>query len=556
MGKDIEVTIPDIGGATDVEVIEILVNEGQTIKPDDSLLTLESDKASMEIPATISGTITKLCVAVGDKVSEGDLILKVQALDEKKVDESSQPNDDQSNQPNDVLENNSAATTAHKTTPASSSTADEHTKSLVKQVLVPDIGGATEVEVIELLVAVGDSIAKEQAIVTLEGDKATMDIPAPFAGIVEDLIVKVGDKVAEKSLLLTLKVDEPANLNVENHSLSNHQDTDNTTKVSQALEQNVPSTNDAPLSTAQDSLENLEATKIFAGPAVRRMARELGVNLSVVKGTGRKSRITTRDVQTFIKQKLNEPSQHSWQLPEAVSIDFSQFGHIKTEPLNKIKRLTGSNLHRAWLTVPHVTQFDEADITELEAFRQAKNPKLIHDNVKLTMLAFVVRIVYQALVKFPQFNASLDSTQENLILKHYYNIGIAVDTPNGLVVPVIKNVDTLSIIEIARQMDKLSQKARSKALLPADMSGGCFTISSLGGIGGTAFTPIVNHPEVAILGLSRAQIKPIYQDKTFEPKLMLPLSLSYDHRVIDGAQAARFTQYIATALTDIRNILL
>lgn len=416
------------------------------------------------------------------------------------------------------------------------------------EIKVPDIGGAAQVDVIEILVKEGDVIAVDTPLVTLESDKASMEIPSPAAGIVRLLKVKLGDKVSQDDVLLLLEsnaaVIESTPVATETAVIA-----EAATPMVREPESNVP----APITVCED--DNPASELVSAGPAARRLARALGVCLTDIQGSGRKSRVSKEDIERYVKQKLQAVSQNSGvSVPAVPTVDFSKFGAIDIKPLSKIKRLTGVNVHRAWVSIPHVTQFDEADITDLEAFRKDESPRI--SGYKLTILAFVCKVVSQALRVFPQFNASLDGSGENLIYKQYVNIGIAVETPNGLVVPVIKAVDTLSIGDIAQEMARLSTKAREKGLMPADMSGGCFTISSLGGIGGTAFTPIVNAPEVAILGLSRSSMKPVYQNGQFVPRLLLPLSLSYDHRVIDGAEAARFSRYISDALSDIRRILL
>lgn len=416
---------------------------------------------------------------------------------------------------------------------------------------IPDIGGASGVDVIEILVKKGDKVAKDDSLVTLESDKASMEIPSPEAGVVDEIKLKIGDKVSEGDEILILiatesdksvKTDEEKEVKKENIEVVEKKVEPEIIRQNEELKKIEPQKNDF-------------LSKVYAGPAVRRLAFELGVNLEEISGSGRKDRVTKEDLQQYVKAKISTAG-NGFSVPRAASIDFSQFGGIETKPLNKIKRLTGANVHRSWITIPHVTQFDEADITDLEAFRKSEAEQAAKEGIKLTMLAFVCKVVSQALIQFPQFNASLDSTGENLIYKKYINIGIAVETPNGLVVPVIKNVNHLSILEIAKEMGRLSTKAREKGLMPNDMNGGCFTISSLGGIGGTAFTPIVNSPEVAILGLSRSQIKPIYISSEFKPRLMLPLSLSYDHRVIDGAEGARFARFLANYLADIRKLLL
>ncbi|WP_133129642.1 dihydrolipoyllysine-residue acetyltransferase [Legionella yabuuchiae] len=551
MADDNKITVPDIGGATDVDVIEILVKSGDEISKDTPLITLESDKASMDIPSPKAGTVKSIELNAGDKVSEGDLILILEDEErassekkkEKKKDET-QHEDTKSDQKPSEVKNERASQAKTK-----------------EEIKVPDIGGATQVEVIEVFVSKGDKLSKDDSIITLESDKASMEIPCPKEGVVQDVKVKVGDKVSEGDLILVLETSESIAEETESKEKqpqrkaeSEQEETD--VKALKKPEKQVPGEPSKSFALPSESFTEA-GTSVFAGPAVRRLARELGVHLKQVKGSGRKSRITKEDVHEYVKARLQDKSAASGlALPPAPSIDFSKFGEVETKPLNKIKRLTGENVHRAWLTIPHVTQFDEADITELEVFRKQEAEAAKEAGYKLTLLAFVCKTVSKALAQFPQFNTSLDPGGEQLIYKKYCNIGVAVETPNGLVVPVIKEVDKLSVSDIAKEMSRLSTKAREKGLMPADMSGGCFTISSLGGIGGTAFTPIVNSPEVAILGLSRSIMKPVYRNKQFEPRLMLPLSLSYDHRVIDGAEAARFTRYLADSLEDIRKILL
>lgn len=427
--------------------------------------------------------------------------------------------------------------------------------SLEQEIKVPDIGGAANVDVIEILVKEGDTITKDSSLVTLESDKASMEIPSPVSGIVKSLRIKLGDKVSEGDVILIASLEqsveekksESVSIEAAAQSLQPLPE-----KHSEKIEAPSIAKPDVP---APSETSSPVGGEVFAGPAVRRLAHQLGVNLAEVTGSGRKARISKEDVEAYVKQRLAEPRGGLAVTPMS-TIDFSQFGEIEKKPLNKIKRLTGVNVHRSWVTIPHVTQFDEADITELEAFRVQENQSAQANGYKLTILAFVCKVVSKALSVYPSFNASLDERAEHLIYKKYVNIGIAVETPNGLVVPVIRDVNRLSVGEIALEMARLSKKAREKGLMPNDMSGGCFTISSLGGIGGTAFTPIVNAPEVAILGLSKSVIKPVYQNGSFEPRLMLPLSLSYDHRVIDGAEAARFTRFIGECLNDVRRILL
>lgn len=530
MAHEIEVKIPDIGGSAQVDVIEILVQVGEEISIDTPLVTLESDKASMEIPSPIAGKVTKMGLKVGDKVSEGDVILLViaDAAEEAPKEE--------------IKPSESKPEPAKTQEPVTTSTTQD------VEVKVPDIGGSAKVDVIEVMVKAGDQITVDTPLVTLESDKASMEIPSPVSGTVVKMSLKVGDKVSEGDIILiatttsqTVAASKPVETVVESQPVA---------APAKPVAESAP-----PQPTSVDN--SSASALIAAGPAVRRMARELGVSLADVQGTGRKARVTKEDIQNFVKTRLSEkPVSGSFAVPANPVVDFTQFGDVETKPLSKIKKLTGVNVHRSWITIPHVTQFDSADITDIEAFRKAESNHAKDKGYKLTLLAFVCAVVSKALREFPQFNASLDATGANLIYKKYCNIGIAVETPNGLVVPVIKNVDKLSVAEIATEMTRLSSKARDKGLMPADMSGGCFTISSLGGIGGTAFTPIVNSPEVAILGLSRSEIKPVYESGAFQPKLMLPLSLSYDHRVIDGAEAARFTRFICDCLSDIRRILL
>lgn len=432
--------------------------------------------------------------------------------------------------------------------------------STLKDVIVPDIGGAKDVDVIEILVKPGDKVAKEASLITLESDKATMEIPAPFAGVVKNIAVKIGDKVAQGHLILSMETSDSSS-------------GDEKTAESNKTESPAPQPTPTPTATPEKSSQTKAAEKVspppaaekvaqenqadaHASPAIRRFARELGVDLRSISATGPKNRILKEDILTYVKAQLSKTSVGGITISNPPSIDFSQFGDIETKPLNKIKKLTGTHVHRSWITVPHVTQFGEADITDLENFREQQKAQTEKQGYKLTPLVFIMKAVVAGLKKYPQFNASLDASGEQLILKKYVHIGVAVDTPNGLVVPVIRDVDRKGLQELAVELAQISAKAREKGLSPTDMQGSCFTISSLGGIGGTAFTPIVNMPDVAILGVSKASIKPIYQENEFVPRLMLPLSLSYDHRVIDGADGARFMVYLAERLSDIRTLLL
>ncbi len=433
--------------------------------------------------------------------------------------------------------------------------------SELKEIRVPDIGDFNSVEVIEVLVAPGDVIAPEDSLITLESDKANMEIPAPEGGVVREVRVKVGDRIAEGSPILILEpVLEEAVPEVQKKistapvtlSAAGQVATLSADTQSSPLAQIPPVQRPSP--TAHWHEEHFR--KAHASPAIRHFARELGVDLSAVHGSGPKGRILQDDIKTFIKQALTSGSSGSLGVASMPEVDFSQFGEIEHQPLTRINRLTGKNLHRNWVTIPHITQFDEADITDLEAFRKQMVKEYAAKGVKITLLAFLMKAIVSALREYPRFNASLDPSGEQLIIKQYFHIGIAVDTAAGLVVPVIRYVDRKSLVDLATELAEVSKKARDRQLRPVDLQGGCFSISSLGGIGGTAFTPIINAPEVAILGVSRARWQPVYQDGKFAPRLMLPLSLSYDHRVIDGALGARFTTFLSKLLSDTRRMLL
>ena len=441
----------------------------------------------------------------------------------------------------------------------------------IQQVLVPDIGNFDSVDVIEVLVKEGDSVAKDDSLITLESDKASMDIPAPFGGVVKSISIKVGDKAAQGDLILTLDAAEDsapaekpaapaAAAPVEEKPVAAIAVPEPTRPAPEVPKVIQPQATPNPIG-ASAVADNGKAA--HASPSVRKFARELGVNLKLVRGTGPKNRITQEDVQAYVKGELAKPRSENMggsglsTLPMPV-IDFSQFGEIETKPLSRIKKLSGANLHRNWVTAPHVTQFDEADISDLEEFRKSMLADAEKRGAKLTLLAFLMKAVVNALREYPNFNASLSPDGDSLILKNYYNVGFACDTPDGLVVPVVRDVDKKDVLDIARDLGELSAKARERKLKVEEMQGGCFTISSLGGIGGTMFTPIINCPEVAILGVSRTSIQPVYNKETngFEPRLILPMSLSYDHRVIDGADGARFTSHLRMMLSDVRRLLL
>ena len=551
----VEVKVPDIGDFKEVEIIELMVKPGDTVKVDQSLITVESDKASMEIPSSHAGVVKELKVNVGDKIAEGSLVLLLEVADD-----ASAP------APAAAAPAPAAAPVAEATPAAASAPA---AGGLV-EVTVPDIGDFKEVEVIELMVKVGDAIKVDQSLLTVESDKASMEIPSSHAGIVKELKVKVGDKVAKGSLVLVVETTGAAAAPAAAAPAAAP------APAAQAAAAPAAAVASAPVAAAPApaAAPAVNGKLAHASPSIRKFARELGVELASVGGSGPKGRITQEDVQNFVKGVMSGAvaapgaanaapvakagSGVGLDLLPWPSLDFSKFGTTELLPLSRITKISGPNLHRNWVMIPHVTQFDEADVTDLEAFRvdtNAANAKN-KDAAKLTMLAFVIKASVAALKKFPAFNASLDAKGENLILKQYYNIGFAADTPNGLVVPVIKGADQKSVSQIAREMTELSLQAREGKLKPADMQGASFTISSLGGIGGTHFTPIVNAPEVAILGLSKASIKPVWDGKAFQPRLMMGTSLSYDHRVVDGAMGARFSVYLGEVLADMRKILL
>ena len=540
-----EVLVPDIGG-DEVQVIEICAAIGDTLAEDDSILTVESDKATMDIPAPFAGVLKELKVAVGDKVSEGTLIAMM---------ESGSASDAPAEAPK------AESKPEPKPVEVAAPVATASTSSQVVDIKVPDIGGDTDVPVIEILVKVGDSIEEDAGLVTLETDKATMDVPTPQAGIVKSVELKEGDKVSEGTLVITLEV--------SGGEVTPAAPVAKVPEAPKAAPVSAPKASQPPVPHHPSAKAPVTSGKtVHASPAVRRLAREFGVDLTQVSGTGRKARIVKEDVQAYVKYELSRPKATATSsitggagglnVIAAPKVDFSKFGEVEEVPLSRIQKISGPNLHRNWVTIPHVTQFDEADITELEAFRKQQNELAAKQKlgVKITPLVFMMKAAAKALRQFPVFNASLSADGESLIKKKYVHIGIAVDTPNGLMVPVIRDVDKKGVMELSQELTEVSIKARDGKLKAVDMQGSCFTISSLGGIGGTAFTPIVNYPDVAILGVSKSEIKPKWNGKEFEPKLMLPLSLSYDHRVIDGAMAARFSVTLSSILSDIRKLVL
>jgi pyruvate dehydrogenase E2 component (dihydrolipoamide acetyltransferase) len=581
----IEVKVPDIGGYADVPVIEVFVKPGDAVKPEDPLVTLESDKATMDVPSPAGGTVRSLAVKVGDKVSEGSVLLELDGAGESAKSPGGEARAAQESTPMPVgaggdappayappVESNESAAAERAPrgekgladAPAEGPTSTPPAGETV-EVKVPDIGGFTDVPVIEVFVKPGDVVKVDDPLVTLESDKATMDVPSPLAGTVQGVRVSVSDKVSEGSVLLSLStVGVPSPAAAPRPAAQPPAAAPTPAGAPSAPAPAPAATAPAPSPTVVDAAAFRAA---HASPAVRRFARDLGVDLAKVTGAGPKGRITQEDVQAFVKKALTAPAATSaaagaggvagggtLNLLPWPQVDFAKWGAVEAKPLSRIKKLSGANLARNWVMIPHVTQFDDADITELEALRVALNKENEKSGIKVTMLAFLIKASVAALRKFPDFNASLDG--ESLVYKKYFNIGFAADTPNGLVVPVIKNADQKGVFAIAKEMGELSAKARDGKLGPADMQGGCFSISSLGGIGGTAFTPIINAPEVAILGVSRSANKPVWDGNAFVPRLVLPMSLSYDHRVIDGAAAARFTTHLAGLLADMRRVLL
>ena len=549
------IRVPDVGSSDPVDVIEISVKVGDTIAAEDTIIVLESDKATVEVPAPQAGKITTISVKVGDRVKEGDDLMEVEADGESENASSAESHatrDESSTTENKTEPESTPPETDAPDTPKAQGSGGSET------VTVPDLGDIDSAEIIEVNVAVGDSLEAEQVIVVLESDKASLEIPAPSAGKVESVAVKVGDKVGTGDTLLTMAVSggQPT---ADQQGEADEKPEEPATAPASQQAQTAQTQKPAPAASSSPAADSGAPSKsVHAGPAVRKLAREMGVDLAQVHGSGPKERILKEDVHAWVKQRLEGAPAASGGGPAVVlpEIDFSQFGEVERQELNKLRKVSAQNLTRSWLTIPHVTQHDNADITDLEAFRKQQNKALEKEGVKLTMLAFLVSACARALKEFPRFNSSLENSGEALIQKHYINIGIAVDTPNGLVVPVIKDADRKGLKAIALEMGELAEKARNRKLTPADMKGGTFSISSLGGIGGTAFTPIVNWPEVAILGVSRSDLQPVWDGEQFQPRLMLPLSLSYDHRVIDGADAARFTTYLSQLLTDMRRALL
>lgn len=514
-----EIRVPDLGSFAEVSVIDVLVKPGDVVAVDTPLVTLETEKATMDVPSPGAGVVEQVHVAAGGKVSTGSLVVTLRAEGAGKA--------------------AAPAAAAAPATPAS-------TEAVSIDVIVPDMGSFTDVSVIDVLVKPGDKVEVDTPLATLETEKATMDVPSSAAGVVESVHIQKGGKVSSGARVVTVKGSAPAAAAPSPAATPSSASSPVAAPVAPATQ-----AASAPASQGLAPISEAGFSKAHASPSVRKLARELGVDLSRVKGTGQKARITHDDVKAWVKQALSGGSAAGGAaLPQVPAVDFSKFGAIEVKPLSRIQKISGPRLHASWVNLPHVTQFEEADITELEAERARLKETATAAGIKLTPLAFVIRACVKALQEHPQFNASLDAAGENVVFKKYMNIGFAADTPNGLLVPVIHNVDRMDIYDIARALADLSDRARKGTLKGTEMQGGCFTVSSLGGIGGTAFTPIINAPEVAILGVSRAQMKPVWDGKAFAPRQMLPLSLSYDHRLIDGALGARFAVYLAKTLAN------
>ena len=555
--QTVDITVPDLGGSDSVEIIEVAVSEGDEVEAEDTLITLESDKASMDVPSPHSGKIVSFTVKEGDTVSEGDVIGQMEIVGEGDESEDA-PQESSSSESSSSQASSEPEETAEDDQEEAASESPER-----KEIRVPDLSGSSDVPIIEIGVAAGDEVNEEDPLITLESDKASMDVPSPYKGKLLELTVKEGDTVSEGDVIGYMEVAGAKKAPAKKAAPEKASQSSG----SQGSAKPAESPAGTPSPEAQMAAHKPRDGKlVHAGPAVRMLARELGVDLGLVKPSGPKDRVLKEDVQSYVKQAIANQGKAQpgaaaaasggAGIPPIPEVDFSQFGEVEEKPMGRLLKMGATNLHRSWLNVPHVTQFDEADITELEAFRKAMKAEAEAQGAKLTPLPFMVKACAFALRKFPQFNVSLKGDGETLVWKNYVHIGIAVDTPDGLMVPVVRNADTKSLIEIAKEMAELGKKAQTKKLKRDEMTGGCFTISSLGSIGGTAFTPIVNAPEVAILGVSKAQMKPVWDGSAFQPRLMMPLSLSYDHRAINGADAARFTAFLADVLTDIRRLLL
>jgi pyruvate dehydrogenase E2 component (dihydrolipoamide acetyltransferase) len=552
-----EIRVPDLGGADEVEVIEILVNAGDSVAEEDPILTVETDKASVELPSPSAGKIVKITVKVGDKVKEGDVVGILSS--DGAAGDSSAPEPEPKAQSADAPAKSEDSASKPAPRKKSGGTRTEIVK-------VSGLDGFENIPIIELNVSEGDDVDVESALVTVESDKATMEIPSPFAGKIGKILVKEGDKISEGDDLLEMIITDDGADDDDADDSAPADSSDAGKKQHAAPEQSAAASDSKPKPADAGSV-TYEApaagSKVHAGPAVRKLARELGADLARVKGSGPKGRIVKDDVHGYVKAQLQQaqqgavvPGAGTSGIPGVKLPDFSQFGEVEREGMSRMMSVTALNMHRSWLNVPHVTQFEDADITDMEDFRKSLKALGEKKGVKMTPLPFMLKACAAALAELPQFNVALDMDRKEVVHKKYIHIGIAVDTPHGLMVPVIRNVDQKNLWELAAESAELAGKARDKKLKPAEMQGACFTITSLGGIGGTAFTPIVNTPEVAILGVSKAAMKPVWDGKAFQPRLMLPLSLSYDHRAVNGADAARFTSALARLMGDIRTLLL
>lgn len=547
-----DIKVPNIGDFQGVEVIEIQVHKGDKVNQEDPLITLETEKATMDIPSPMAGTIEAVLIHTGDKVSEGDIIIKIAS-------EAHAPEPVQ-NEP--LKQDMPQAEVPPQSTPAQDALPEKEVAISTETVTVclPETDDFKDVTVIEILVQPGDDISLEQSLIALESEKASLELPSQYAGKVESVLVKVGDKAGPGTPIATMqvvqKVGTVGTVRTEASTSQSHE----APKEQAHSSPTTPVASETKPSNVPAALGNgiTYSSSVHAGPATRKFARSLGVDLEKVSGSGKRGRITTYDVQQFVKGVMqNQQDRPTGSgIPAIPEQDFSQFGEIDIQPLNRIKKLTARNMSRNWLNCPHVTQFDEADISDLEQFRKDNKKSALENGIRLTPLAFIVKAVISALKAFPQFNASLTSEGEQIVYKRYYHVGIAVDTPNGLLVPVIKDADKKGLFEIAKEIGELSEKAKKGILKATEMQGNTFTISSLGNMGGTQFTPIINAPDVAILGVSRLQTKPVWQEDRFVPKQMLPLALSYDHRVIDGVEGAKFMAHLCAKLQDIRKLLL
>lgn len=549
------IKVPDLGDASEVEVIELLVAVGDEVSENDSLLVLESDKAAMEIPAPMSGVVKSIAVNLGDQVSTGSDILTLEVSGEGAGNGSEEPSNgdekasEKEPEPEPEPEPEKEKEEGKAAAPG---------KSSVKDVEVPDLGTDDEVEVIEVHISAGDNVAAEDSLITLESDKAAMEVPAPEAGTVKEVLIKVGDKVKTGAKILKLEVSGDTSSAKASSPEPEPAPEPEAKAETKAEAEPKSSSDEAPKQQAAAAGKSNSSAKVYAGPAVRKLARELGVDLTQVQGSGAKSRIVKEDIHEFVKARIQGGGAVSAGpgIPAIEDIDFSQFGEIEKVDRSKLDKLTAQNMHRNWNLVPAVAQFNEADVTELEEFRAELKPEAEKRGTKLTFLPFLLKACAKALQEYPQFNVSLHSSGEYLIQKKYYHIGVAVATPAGLVVPVIRDVDKKSIWELTEEVLELTDKAKNRKLKREDMQGACFTISSLGAIGGTGFIPIVNAPEVAILGVAKTDIKPVYMGGEFKPRKMLPLTLSYDHKAVNGVDGGMFADYLVKLLGDIRRLVL